>query len=116
MVLKQRQDTTAPITMDESELLLKLSLAYIFTNDVPQLLYLRDYFGPLMKDNPNRDLFEFVTTPDISLTTRNFDKLIERLETTRSFIGSYQARINAAGLASAPAMANAAPSLQTQTP
>jgi hypothetical protein len=115
-LLRRRAEIAAPVTPDESELLLKLSLAYVFTNDIPQLNYLRDYFGPLMKDNPNRDLFEFVTTPDISLTTRNFDKLIERLETTRSFIGSYQARINAAGLASAPAMANAAPSLQTQTP
>ncbi len=115
MILKQRQDTTAPITLDESEMLMKLALAYVFTNDVPQLLYLRDYFGPLMAENPNRQIFEFVTSPDISLTTRNFDQIINKLQTTRSFIGSYQARIETAGLTN-PASTTTAAAANTNTP
>ncbi|MCE2927512.1 MAG: hypothetical protein LW823_07725 [Rickettsiales bacterium] len=98
-LLKQRADATAPITLDESEMLVKLSLAYVFTNDVPQLNYLRDYFSPLMKDNPNNPIFEFVTSPDMALTTRNFEEVISKLTSTRNFIENYQARIQTAGLA-----------------
>jgi len=97
-ILKRRTDNTAPITLDESELLLKLSLAYVFSDDPAQLKFLRDYFGPLMAKNPNEGIFEFVTSPDIALTTRNFDQVMEKLSKTRSFIDTYNARIQTAGL------------------
>ncbi len=97
-VLKEREDPTAPITLDESELLLKLSLAYVFTDDKQQLQYLRDYFSPLMANNPNKEIFDFVTSPEMVLTTRNFDEVVERMTYTRNFIESYSARIQTAGL------------------
>ncbi|MDX2113305.1 MAG: hypothetical protein SFW63_06200 [Alphaproteobacteria bacterium] len=115
-ILKKRTDVSAPVTLDESEMLMQLALAYVFTNDVPQLSYLRDYFGPLMADNPNRAMFDFVTAPDASLTTRNFDQMVERLSATREFIGSYQARLETAGLAATPTTATAAANNNTPTP
>ncbi len=92
-ILKNRQDITAPVTMDESEYLLKLALAYVFTNNKEQLQYLRDYFTPLMVKNPNYKIFDFVTTQDIIPNSRNFDEVIQFVNNTGSFITSYKARI-----------------------
>ena len=95
-ILKNRGDITAPINLDESEYLVKLALAYIFTNNKEQLQYLHDYFTPLMAKNPNFKIFEFVTTQDIIPNSRNFDDVIQSVSNTRSFIESYKARINIA--------------------
>ena len=92
-LLKNRQDITDPINLDESEYLIKLALAYVFTDNKEQLQYLRDYFSPLMASNPNRKLFEFVTSPDIAPNSRNFDEVIESVNKTKSFIENYKARI-----------------------
>lgn len=99
--LKLRTDSSAPITLDESEMLLKLSLAYVFQNDLKQLQYLRDYYGPLMASNPNKEVFDFITSPDMKLTTRNFDELVLSLTKTRTFIDTYKARIETADLGAA---------------
>jgi len=99
--LKTRADAAAPITIDESEMLMKLALAYVFQNDLKQLQYLRDYYGPLMASNPNKNVFEFITSPDLKLTTRNFDELVQHLTSTRNFIDNYKARIQTAGLTAA---------------
>ncbi len=97
-LLKQREDTAAAMTLEESEMLLKLALAYMVTGDTAQLAYLRDYFTPLMEQSPNREVFAFLTTPDVVLTTRNFDALVEKLDYTRRFVENYSARIKTAGL------------------
>ena len=102
-MLKNRQDITAPVTLDESEHLLQLALAYIFENNREQLQYLHDYFTPLMSGNPNKDVFEFITTSDIVPNSRNFDDVITTLSNTRSFIENYKARIKIAAEAPAPA-------------
>ena len=99
-MLKSRQDITAPVSVEESEYLLRLALAYVFREDRTQLQYLRDYFGPLMKENPNRAMFDFITGGDIQLTTTNFDDVIKNIADTRSFIENYRARITADGLKS----------------
>lgn len=97
-ILKTRKDITAPVTLEESEDLLRLALAYVFQNNRVQLKYLQDYFGPLMEDNPNRQVFEFITGGDIQLTTTNFDDVIQKITDTRTFIENYQARIKTAGM------------------
>lgn len=93
-ILKLRPDITAPITVDESEYLIKLALAYMFENNKEQIHYLRDYFTPLMVNNPNFKVFEYVTADDITPTSRNFDEVLKSLSNTRSFIAGYKARIN----------------------
>ncbi len=97
-LLKTRPDITAPITVDESESLIKLALAYIFTDNKQQLQYLHDYFGPLMAKNPNRKVFEFVTAQDIIPNSRNFDDVIQSVSNTRLFIENYHARIKTADI------------------
>jgi hypothetical protein len=92
-LLKNRKDITAPVTLDESEALLKLTLAYIFQNNTTQIQYLHDYFGPLMAANPNKGMFDFLTTSDVALNPTNFDALIKKLSATRTFLDSYHARI-----------------------
>lgn len=93
-ILKNRQDITSSITLDESEYLIQLALAYIFTDNKEQLQYLHDYFGPLMVKNQNRKVFEFVTSQDVVPNSRNFDEVIKSINNTRSFIENYHARID----------------------
>ena len=97
-LLKTRKDTSAPITLEESEYVLKLGLAYVFENNTAQLDYLHDYFSPLMASNPNKGIFEFITAKDFSPTPSNFDEVVVKLSDTRSFINNYRARIETSGL------------------
>jgi Skp family chaperone for outer membrane proteins len=97
-LMKQRKDLTAPITIEESGALLKLALAYSAQNNEEQLSYLRDYFGPLMKNNPDKPVFDFITNPDVLPTPRNFDEVVTGLSNTRSFLEVYRARIKSEGL------------------
>jgi tetratricopeptide (TPR) repeat protein len=106
-LLKARPDNTAPITLDESEYLLKLSLAYVFQNNTVQLQYMRDYFGPLMASNPNKPIFDFITGGDMPLTTTNFDEVLSYLADTRSFIDTYQASMRAPSTTAAAQSATA---------
>ncbi|MDX1974355.1 MAG: hypothetical protein SFT92_01625 [Rickettsiales bacterium] len=92
-MLKQRKDITAPVTMDEAEVLLRLALAYVFQNNTVQLQYLQDYFGPLMAKNPYKQIFDFVTSPDITVTTTNFDEVVTSMMQTRQFLNQYSARV-----------------------
>jgi hypothetical protein len=113
-ILKARQDITAAVTLDESEYLIKLALAYVFTDNKEQLQYLRDYFGPLMANSPNRKVFEFVTSSDIDPNSRNFDEVIQYINNTRSFIENYKAHILLPANSPAPA-ANTAAEATTAT-
>ena len=92
-MLKLRPDITAPMSLDESEYLIKLALAYVFQDNKVQLQYLRDYFTPLMKDNPNAQVFDFITSKDISINSRNFDEVLKSVENTDTFIKNYKAKI-----------------------
>jgi hypothetical protein len=92
-LLKLRPNITAPITVDESEYLIKLALAYVFQDNREQLQYLRDYFTPLMTNNPNKKVFEFVTSQDVVINSRNFDEVLKSISNTKSFIENYKARV-----------------------
>lgn len=98
MILKERKDITAQLTLEESEYVIKLALAYLFQNDSAQLKYLNDYFAPLMENNPQRDLFQYMTSGDVDPTPTNFDEVIKNLSDTRAFIKGYSARIRTDGL------------------
>ena len=97
-VLKLRKDVSAPLNLEESDAVLKLGLAYIFHNDPTQLQYLHDYFGPLMANNPNKAVFEFITSNDVTPTPANFEDVMQNLSDTRSFIENYHAHVQMAGL------------------
>jgi tetratricopeptide (TPR) repeat protein len=97
-LLKTRPDVNKPLTLDESDAVLKLALAYIFEDNKVQLQYLRDYFAPLMANNPYQPLFDFVTARDMAPTPENFNDIMQSVSKTRSFLDSYRARIHTAGL------------------
>ena len=62
-------------------------------NNTVQLQYLHDYFGPLMANNPNKPVFDFITSGDITPTPANFDEVMQYLSDTRTFIENYHAHI-----------------------
>ena len=95
-ILKKRVDPSVALSVEEGEYVLRLALAYVFAKDTAQLQYMRDYFGPLMASNPYKAAFDFVTAPDIALSTRNFDDILKMLAKTRGFIDNYEARIDLA--------------------
>jgi hypothetical protein len=95
-MLKRRPDPSVALSTEEGEYVLRLALAYVFQGDAAQVQYMRDYFMPLLKKNPYKSAFDFVTTPDIPLSTRNFDDILKSLDKTRGFIDNYKARINLA--------------------
>ncbi len=97
-LLKAREDVSKPLTLEESDAVLKLALAYVFEDNKAQLQYLKDYFTPLMANNPYKPLFEYVTASDDAVTPANFDAIMKDISQTRSFLDNYRARIHTAGL------------------
>jgi tetratricopeptide (TPR) repeat protein len=97
-ILKVRKHVGKQLSLDESDAVIKLALAYIFEDNKVQLQYLRDYFKPLMASNPYKPLFEYITAKDVVLTPTNFDEMMGSVSQTRSFLDGYRARIRTAGL------------------
>lgn len=114
-MLKARPDVTAPITVDESEPLMDLAVAYAFENNTVQLQYLHDYFGPLMAKNPNKPMFDFITSPDVTPTPTNFDEVLKYLAKTQDFLEHYQAHVQLAE-ATPDAVKTAPPPAATPAP
>lgn len=85
-ILSNRNDPSAPLTLPESEVLLKLATAYVYEQDSGQIQYLRDYFTPLLKNNPNKDSFLFITSESGSIDYNNLSNLDKDINTVKSFI------------------------------
>lgn len=85
-ILSNRNDPSAPLTLPESEVLLKLATAYVYEQDSGQIQYLRDYFTPLLKNNPNKESFLFITSESGSIDYNNLSNLDKDINTVKSFI------------------------------
>lgn len=85
-ILGNRNDPSAPLTLQESEVLLKLATAYVYEQDSGQIQYLRDYFTPLLKNNPNKESFLFITSESGSIDYNNLSNLDKDINTVKSFI------------------------------
>lgn len=85
-ILSNRNDPSAPLTLQESEVLLKLATAYVYEHDSGQIQYLHDYFTPLLKNNPNRESFLFITSESGSIDYTNLSNLDTDIKTVKSFI------------------------------
>lgn len=92
-LLKKRDDPTAPISVNESDTLLKLALSYAFEKDWVQLQYLRDYFGPLLAQNPNKEVFDFLTQPNLVPDPENFEAAMQQVDATRNFLESFRTHL-----------------------
>jgi tetratricopeptide (TPR) repeat protein len=89
-MLGNRTDPGAPLTVPESEVLLKLATAYVYEHDSGQLQYLRDYFTPLMKNNPNRDNFRFITSESGAVDYDNLANLDQDIGAVKSYLDKAQ--------------------------
>lgn len=85
-ILGNRNDPTAALTLQESEVLLKLATAYVYEHDSGQIQYLRDYFTPLLKGNPNLDSFLFITSESGNIDYGNLSNLDKDIRTVKHFI------------------------------
>lgn len=99
-IMGQRKDPTSPISAEESAVLLKLAISYIFEHQTEQVQYLRDYFLPLMKDNPNEHLFDFITR-NAPVDYRNLAQLTRHLTEVESFLTTYRKKMQEKGISKA---------------
>lgn len=100
-ILAARSDITAPLSLRETQTLLRLAIAYSFTRDTLQLQYLRDYFSPLIQDPQRKEAFTFITSNLEPLDNRNITQLSQQLSDVQSFIQNYRVRVNEEGLSKA---------------
>lgn len=100
-LLGSRPDVTAPLTEEESEYLLQLSIAYMFERNAIQLQYLRNYFSPMMPDGPNKDIFLFVTDASGPIDPNRFDQVSQQISRIENFMQTYRNRVSEGGLSSA---------------
>lgn len=100
-ILAARNDITAPLTLRETQTLLRLAIAYSFTRDTLQLQYLRDYFSPLIQDPQRKEAFTFITSNLEPLDNRNITQLSQQLSDVQNFIQNYKVRVNQEGLSKA---------------
>lgn len=96
-MMGRRKDPSAAITPEEGTTLMRLALAYVFERQKDQVQYLRDYFLPLMKGNPEENLFNFITQ-DAPVDYRNLAQLTSHLNNMESFLASYRTKMQKEGL------------------
>ena len=97
-LLGARSDVTAPLTDEETEQLLQLSIAYMFERNRNQLNYLREYFDPLVPEGANKEIFRFVTNPGAPVDPQQFSKMAGQIANLESFMGKYREHLKAGGL------------------
>lgn len=85
-ILSNRNDPSSPLTTEESGVLLKLATAYVYEHDNGQIQYLRDYFTPLLKDNPDKQSFLFITSESGIMDYENLANIDADINTVKSFL------------------------------
>lgn len=100
-MLASRKDITAPLTDSETQTLLRLAIAYNFTGDTPQLKYLRDYFTPLLKNNPYQSQLAFLTNVREPLNPDNIGTLARDISQIENFLDTYRKDVQQNGLSAA---------------
>ena len=91
-ILSNRNDPTAPLTKEETGVLLKLATAYVYDHDTGQIQYLRDYFTPLLKNNPDKDSFLFITSESGTLDYANINNLNNDINSVKTFLATNSAK------------------------
>ena len=100
-ILNARTNLTEPLSTTETQVLLKLSLAYAFESDLVQLRYLRDYYSGLIPDSGNKQIFDFITNDTTPLDPEDFVLLAQQISRTESFLGTFKSKIAAGKLSEA---------------
>jgi len=100
-ILGNRNDPSAALLPQESDVLLKLATAYVYEHDTGQIQYLRDYFTPLLKNNPNKDSFLFITSESGTIDYGNLANLDQDITAVKSFLDNYRDKVKKDGLSKA---------------
>ena len=100
-LLSDRADVTQPLDDAETEYLMQLAIAYMFERDTSQLQYLRTYFSPLLKDGPNKEIFDFVTDASGPIDPKKMEQVTQQIGRIESFMQTYRKRVNEGGLSGA---------------
>jgi tetratricopeptide (TPR) repeat protein len=99
--LSNRPNMTDPLSPEETEILLKLALAYSFEGDYNQLRYLRDYYSALIPDTAYKQIFDFITNDTNPLDPEDFAMLAQQINRTESFLDTFREKIAAGKLSEA---------------
>ncbi|MEJ0010191.1 MAG: hypothetical protein WDN72_06580 [Alphaproteobacteria bacterium] len=92
-ILSTRPNLTEPLNARETNVLLKLALAYSFEGDMTQLGYLRDYYIGLVPDGPYKEIFSFVTNDTARLSPDDFDVVAKQISHTQAFLDLFKSKI-----------------------
>ena len=92
-VLAARANLTDPLTPEETQVLLKLALAYSFEGDYTQLGYLRDYYMNLVPDSPMKEIFSFITNDTSPLDAEDFNLVTKQIQNTEGFLSLFKEKI-----------------------
>lgn len=114
-ILSNRNDPSAPLTLQESEVLLKLATAYVYEHDSGQIQYLRDYFTPLLKGNPNKESFLFITSESGSIDYSNLSNLDKDIVTVKTFIDTSRQTSKSKAASIVPGISKAPPAAAPAT-
>jgi hypothetical protein len=99
-ILGKRKDLTAELTVEETNVLLKLALGYSFTSDSTQLRYLRDYYVSLIPEGNARQVFEFITNDTTPLEARDISPVTQQISNTERFLEQFKSTIRSGKLSS----------------
>lgn len=97
-ILSRRTALAEPLTARETPAVLKLALAYSFTNDPTQLRYLRDYYMNLVPEGPYKEIFDYITNDTMPLDTADFSLVAQQISRTENFMDSFKQKIAAGRL------------------
>lgn len=100
-ILSARPNLTDPLTLKETEVLLKLALAYTFEGDYNQLRYLRDYYSGLIPDTGYKQIFDYITNDTTPLDPEDFNLLAQQINRTEGFLDAFKSKIAAGKLSEA---------------
>ncbi|MBN8542924.1 MAG: hypothetical protein J0M34_01515 [Alphaproteobacteria bacterium] len=92
-MMAARKDLTAPLNDTETDILLKLALAYSFEKDLTQLNYLRDYYTTLMEESPYKDIFSYITNNTAPIDPEDFALVTQQISRTESFMKQFRDKI-----------------------
>ncbi len=97
-LLSTRESLNEPLTPEEGAYLIKLAVAYLFEDDMTQLGYLRQYFLPLMKENPNLKTFLYLTDDTRPISPSNIGEVLKSVRNVQGFLDAYRKDIAEKGL------------------
>lgn len=92
-MIASRKDLTAPLNETETDIVLKLALAYSFEKDLTQLNYLRDYYTNLMKNSPYKDIFNHITNNTAPIDPEDFALVTQQISRTENFMKQFRDKI-----------------------